>query len=144
MQFKELLQLVSGYNLKIYINGDLQDTKGVWNFYSYEEYEVARIEPMCDMTGTLSISKGVQIEPFLNVYLITHKEIYEVETGTIDEEGFEDNFVFTSFDTYEKAKEFYDNTPCESDSDYKTLFQVTLYNNEELYRVIMETKKTRS
>ena len=147
MQFKELLKLISGYNLKIYINGDLQDTKGVWDFYSYEEYEVARIEPMCDMTSTLSISKGVQIEPFLNVYLNAKvEEVYEVETGRLDENNIEFGFKFVEFKTYEEAKEYYDNYLIwAADHNYKTLFKVTLHNNEELYRdVVEEIKKTRS
>lgn len=147
MLFKELLQIMSGYNLKIYINGDYKDTKNDWNLYKYEEYEVRRVEPSCEATCQLTISKGVQIEPFLNVYLNAKvEEVYEVETGRLDENNIEFGFKFIEFKTYEEAKGYYDRYEInDQQHNYKTLFKVTLYNNEELYRdVVEEIKKTRS
>jgi hypothetical protein len=145
MLFKDLLQIMSGYNMKIYINGDYQDTKNDWNLYKYEEYEVRRVEPSCEATCQLTISKGVQIEPLLNVYLNAKtKEVYEVETGRLDEKNIEFGFKFVGFDTYEEAKEYYDKYIINNTkTEYKTLFKITLQNEEELYRDIVEqVKKT--
>jgi hypothetical protein len=147
MLFKELLKIMSEYNIKIYINGYYQDTKNDWSLYKYEEYEVRRVGPSCEATCQQTISKTVQIEPFLNVYLNAKKEeVYEVETGRLDENNIEFGFKFVEFKTYEEAKGYYDRYEInDQQHNYKTLFKVTLYNNEELYRdVVEEIKKTRS
>lgn len=145
MLFKELLNVYHMANVKIYINGALQETKSSWDYDQFNDYEVRRIAPCCEATGQLSLSKGITVEPYLEIHLNSKiKEVYEVETGRLDEKNIEFGYKFVGFDTYEEAKEYYDNYLIwVADRNYKTLFKITLQNEEELYRDIVEqVKKT--
>lgn len=147
MLLKELGVICSSCVMKIYIDGELQNPKKDFTLFDYVDYEVIRIEPSCETTGQLPISKGIKIEPFLNVYLNSKvSEVYEVETGRLDENNIEFGFKFVEFKTYKEAKEYYDKYEInDQQHNYKTIFKVTLQNEEELFRdIVEEIKKTRS
>ena len=125
---------------KIYIQGDLQNVNSDFELDKFNDYEVRRIEPGCMSKGQLTISKGITVEPYLEIHLNNKTtEIYEVETGRINEEGVEFGFKFVGFDTYESAKKYYDNYEIsDPQHNYKVIYKLTLYNGEELYRDIVE------
>ena len=69
MLLKELGVICSSYVMRIYINGELQNTKEDFRLFDYIDYEVRRIEPSCEASEVLPISRGINIEPILNIYL---------------------------------------------------------------------------
>jgi hypothetical protein len=69
MLLKELGVICSGYVMRIYINGELQNTKEDFRLFDYVDYEVRRIEPSVIASGVLPISQGINIEPILKVFL---------------------------------------------------------------------------
>jgi len=145
MLFKDLWKIYHMASVKIYINGALQESKNSWDYDQFNDYEVRRIAPCCESTGQLSLSKGITVEPYLEIHLNSKiKEVYEVETGRLDEKNIEFGFKFVGFKTYEEAKEYYDKYIINNTkTEYKTLFKITLQNEEELYRDIVEqVKKT--
>ena len=139
MLLKDLKKIYHMCDARIYIDGDLYDTND-FALDTFNEYDVLRIEPGCEASGKLEISKGITVEPYLEIHLNNKTtETYEVETGRINEEGVEFGFKFVSFDTYEAAKKHYDNYEISDPKyNYKVIYKLTLYNGEELYRDIME------
>ena len=69
MLLKELGVICSGYVMRIYINGELQNTKEDFRLFDYVDYEVRRIEPSVIASEVLPISQGINIEPILKVFL---------------------------------------------------------------------------
>jgi hypothetical protein len=69
MLLKELGVICSSYVMRIYINGELQNTKEDFRLFDYVDYEVRRIEPSVIASEVLPISQGINIEPILKVFL---------------------------------------------------------------------------
>lgn len=74
MLLKELGVICSSYVMRIYIDGELQNAKEDFRLFDYVEYEVKRVEPSCETSEVLPISRGINIEPILNIHLVNKGE----------------------------------------------------------------------
>lgn len=70
MTFGDLCKIYSMYDIIIYVNRVKQEIKSDMQLSKYYDYEVRQIKPICVASDICSITMGVTIRPYLEIYLI--------------------------------------------------------------------------
>lgn len=142
MLFKDLWKIYHMASVKIYINGVLQETKSSWDYDQFNDYEVRRIAPCCESTGQLSLSKGITVEPYLEIHLNPKKQTisYEVERGKLNDINVEETFKFEQFNKLEDAEYEYGVIQCNEPKTYKCLWEITTEHGDEIKRELLKSE----